>query len=515
MIQHRSFQFLLLLLLRVAAPAPSASFNNILLIVVDNFRPQFSSYGDSVVITPHLNAFAANGSTLFSNANCQVAWCAPSRNSFLSGRRPSVTRAWNFLDSFREAGPAWVTLPGYFLNAGFYATGTGKVFHPELPANFDYPLSWSDEVFCPEKRGCPNSTMACTLPAGDVDADAAATDELLSRLASRPAGTPFFAAIGFQGPRLPWVFLSDAAAAYPPAAEIPIAVNRTSAALSDLEYFRPTEIDQYSDVRNVTHGAPMADDLQHVVRRAYYATITNADAQIGRVLDFVSAAGLDNNTVIAVVADHGQNLGEHNLWSMMSLMDTSMRVPFILRAPPLAGAPQAPTFEGPVEMVDLYPTLAALAGLPPPPANWSLPGVDLSAALYGGAIAKDAAFSEITRCFNCSLAYNDSSQCTWDAAADGAKYAVPCALASREKFDVMGLSVRTADFRFSTWCSWDGASLTPNTDSCGDEELFDHRNESGQPFFRPEAEAENVVDDPAYADVVADLRARVRAQWSA
>ena len=382
---------------------------NVLLVIVDNLRPQLASYeSGAATITPRLDAFATSA-TVFANANCQIAWCAPSRNSFLTGRRPAVTRAWNFIDDFRKEGPDWVTLPGYFLASGYYTTATGKVFHPDLPSNFDFPFSWSDVVDCPSKEPCPNDTMACALPVGDADVDVAVADALIARLAARPAGRPFFAALGLQGPRLPWVYPADAAARYPPAAEIPIALNRTSAALSDSEFFRPTEIDQYADVRNVTHDAPMPDAVQHAMRRAYFATITNADTQIGRVLDYLTAAGLDNSTVISVVADHGQNLGEHGLWSMMTILDTSTRVPLMMRAP--GHEPQAPSYAGPVELVDLYPTLASLAGLPAPPAAFALPGVDLSAALAGGRVAKDAAFSEITRCRNCSLAYNNSAAC--------------------------------------------------------------------------------------------------------
>jgi hypothetical protein len=192
------------LVLSTLAPTSSGETppHNVLLIIVDNLRPQLASYDSgAATITPRLDAFAANA-TVFANANCQIAWCAPSRNSFLSGRRPAATRAWNFLDDFRGAGPDWTTLPGYFLHSGYYATATGKVFHPDLPRAFDYPASWSDAVDCPSKKPCPNGTMACALPAGDADVDAAAADALIARLAARPAGRPFFAALGLQGPRL-------------------------------------------------------------------------------------------------------------------------------------------------------------------------------------------------------------------------------------------------------------------------------------------------------------------------
>lgn len=500
---------LLLLLL------PCDAALNVLLVIVDNLRPALGAYGNDVVVTPSFDRLAGGG-TVFANTHAQIAWCAPSRNSFLSGRRPQVTKAFNFVDSFREAGPAWTTLPGVFRGAGYYATSVGKVFHPNLPPNFDAALSWSDAPFCPDKVPCPNHTMTCELAASDTDVDEAATDELLARLAARPKGN-FFAAIGFQAPRLPWVYPAAAAAQYPPASEIPIAVNRTSQGVSPLEWFRPSEINQYSDVHNVTHATPLPEAQQREVRRAYYATVTSVDTQLERVLAYLASSGLDASTVVVVTADHGQALGEQDLWSMMSTLDTSTRVPLVI-ALPRGQPPSSRLYSGPVELVDLMPTLASLAGLPLLPASWSLPGVDLSPALHGLPVAKDAAFSQITRCKNCTLAYGaEAAQCEWDARADADAFTVPCALAPRAAFDTMGLSIRTAAWRYTVWCAWDGAVLAPNLTACSERQLFDHSHDGTdgeQPLFRPEAEGVDVASDPALAHVVEQLHARIVQQFA-
>ena len=498
----------------VTAPDPS-SLANVLLIVVDNLRPALGSYGDQLAVTPAIDAFAINA-TIFANAICQVAWCAPSRNSFLSGRRPGVTEAYNFLDSFREVGPTWVTLPGAFRNAGYYTTSLGKVFHPGLPPDNDAVLSWSDEPFAPSKPGCPNDTMTCAATPETPDVDAASTDELISRLVARPTGKPFFAALGLQAPRLPWVFSPTEAARLPPADAFPLPAQPTAEGLDSLEYFRPTEVDQYSDVRNITHATPMSPNETRAVRRAYYATVSGVDTQVGRALAWLDAAGLANSTVVAIVADHGQALGERNLWSMMSTLDASTRVPMIVRAAPVGR--QQRVYAHPVELVDLMPTLAALAGLPPLPAAWALPGVDLSRALSpGGRVSKNASFSQITRCLNCSLAYgggNEAEQCVWDAAAD-ARFTVPCAKAPRTTFDAMGISIRTDDWRYTEWCVWNGTTLSPNLQTCAHEELFDHRGEAGvQPLFRPDGEAQNVAGDPRFAGVQSALHARLALEFS-
>ena len=515
----------LLALALAALPFAAAAPPNVLLIILDNLSPRLGAYGHPTVLTPSMDALAASG-TLFTTALTQFPWCAPSRNSFLSGRRPQVTRALNFLDSFREgAGADWVTLPGAFRAAGYYTTSCGKVFHPSLPPDGDAALSWSDAPFAPPKPGCPGGAMACALPPGALDVDAAATTQLLARLAAARSASgaqqPFFAALGLQAPRLPWAYPPAAAAAYPPAAAIPLAALQSAAGLAPLEYFRPTEVNQYSDVHasaNVTHDSPMAPALQRAVRRAYYAALTAADAQVGRALQFLERSGLANSTIVVLTADHGQALGEANLWSMMALRDASTRVPLVIRAPsPLQPQPQAPRYAGVAELVDLYPTLLALAGLPAAPAAWGLPGADLSPALRGQPLAKDAAFSQVTRCWNCSAAYPGAAgaQCAWDASADASAFAVPCALAPRAAFDAMGLSVRTAEWRYSVYCSWRGGALAVDWGNCSSAQLYDHRGEGERgPLFDPDAEVENLAQDPGLAGVRAGLHARLVAHFS-
>jgi iduronate 2-sulfatase len=350
---------------------------NVLLVILDNVRPALRAYGDQTSITPTLDLLA-NRSTLFSQCHTQFPWCAPSRNSFLTGRRPDQTLSWNFLDSFREVGPSWVTLPGYFRQHSYYTTSTGKVFHPNLPPSYDTALSWSDSPFSPSKPPCPQATMSCPLGAGELDVDGAAATEMVRRLSTRAnASQPFFAALGLQGGRLPWVYPPAAAAGYPPTLPLPNITDASS--LSHLEYYRPTEIDQYSDIKNVSFSHPMAAPLQQRARRAYYAALTNADEALAKVLGYLDTAGLTGSTVVAVMADHGQNLGELNLWSMMNLLDVSTQVPLLIHTPSLPI--QAPIYAAPVELVDVFPTLASLAGLPPPPPWFSLDGVDLSPAL--------------------------------------------------------------------------------------------------------------------------------------
>lgn len=190
-----------------APPAPRpAGLRNILLVVVDDLRPQMSPYGQAETVTPNLDAFS-KGALVFDRAYCQQAVCSPSRNSFLSGRRPDATKAWNFLTHFREVGPDWTTMPEYFLKAGWFVAGTGKVYHPGLPPNND-PPSWSQPYSNQGQRNpscppCPPGATWCgnswcslneTQNAGNNDEWIASDGQrLLSLAAAQPK--PFFVAV--------------------------------------------------------------------------------------------------------------------------------------------------------------------------------------------------------------------------------------------------------------------------------------------------------------------------------
>jgi len=140
---------------------------NVLLLLVDDLRPEAAMvYGQKEMITPNIDRLGRDA-TVFRKAYCQQAICGPTRNSFLSGRRPQRTLSWNFLDSFREVGPNWITLPQFFKNHGYVTLATGKTFHPGLPPNWDEPKSWSqDEPYYYSKSAYPSckqwpGSLAC------------------------------------------------------------------------------------------------------------------------------------------------------------------------------------------------------------------------------------------------------------------------------------------------------------------------------------------------------------------
>lgn len=148
--------------------------SNVLLVIVDNLRPSLGCYGQKEVVSPHIDSLAKDG-VVFTQAFCQIAWCSPSRNSFLTGKRPDDLKIYGFRRSFREEFKQAVTLPEYLMKNGFYATSLGKTFHPRLPPRFDYPLSWSDEPFFVDKPQCVAHKMSCGVNNSYLDADSLTT----------------------------------------------------------------------------------------------------------------------------------------------------------------------------------------------------------------------------------------------------------------------------------------------------------------------------------------------------
>jgi len=137
----------------------SSEPRNILYIVIDDLRPEMGCYGIPHAHTPNMDALASR-SVVFDRAFAQQAVCAPSRNSFLTGRRPDNSRCWNFINNFREDHPEWQTLPGMFKDSGRLTLGVGKIFHPDVPPHYDGNMSWSPEAL-PYENPCYGEGVLC------------------------------------------------------------------------------------------------------------------------------------------------------------------------------------------------------------------------------------------------------------------------------------------------------------------------------------------------------------------
>ena len=220
----RCLPLLLLLLVSHAAASSSSSLKNVLYLLVDDLRTEMTPYGHDKMVTPNLQKLA-DSALLFTNAHVQSQMCVPTRNSFMTGRRPETTKVFNDgigVSSFRVTGPDWTTLPGYFKKNGYWVTGVGKTFHPGSPPNYDFPQSWSEdqEYFYPPDQKCPtgaktpdNGHVWCMVNSTDhADfEDTLILDEALRRLkigaakaTNATAPQPFFLNVGFHKPHTPY-----------------------------------------------------------------------------------------------------------------------------------------------------------------------------------------------------------------------------------------------------------------------------------------------------------------------
>ena len=217
------------------------------------------------------------------------------------------------------------------------------------------------------------------------------------------------------------------------------------------------------------------------------------------------------------------------MWSMMNLLETSLRVPLLVKPAPLDARFAAPRaglpaiYDHPVELLDLFPTVSGLASLPAPPSAWRLPGTDLTPALMRsaspGTVAKpiNAAYSQITRCLNCTLAYTSAAGgeitgCAADAV--DASWYVPCALTPRQDFDFMGMSVRTSLWRYSVFCRWSGAELKANWSSCEQVELYNHTHDTSIYDVDDNGEPFNLAGTPGVEPLEKELRALLERRFN-
>lgn len=396
MILFRLSSFLFAFLIAAQSLAAPA---NVLLIAIDDLRPELGCYGDSYVHSPNIDALAASG-RLFRRAYCQQAVCNPSRSSLMTGLRPDTIGVTGNHIHFRSNRPDVVTLSQYFMQHGYHAQAIGKIYHGFLhegtsKTTWDTlgdPRSWSVratrfgpryyytesgieqakeaflKMYRPSNPGPDDWTEKLvfgpmteaprvpdeTLHDGKVAAKAVETLQDLAK-----AKQPFFLAVGFIKPHSPFVAPKKYWDLYDPA-DIPIA---SQAALPEaapkIAGHRSGEIRRYTDQPN--RGEIPASN-QRRMKHGYYACISYVDAQLGKVLDALQATGLADNTIVILFGDHGYHLGEHGLWGKTTNFELDTRVPLIIRVP---GMNQAGTSTRSIaELVDLYPTLADIAGLP-------------------------------------------------------------------------------------------------------------------------------------------------------
>ena len=387
---------LLCLLLPLLLYARSTERPNVLFVISDDLNYNLSGDGHPECKTPNLDEFAKTGVS-FSRAYSQFPICGPSRASLMTGQYPMKN---GVMGNGGKVDPNRVTMPLHFANNGYWSARVSKIYHMGIPVDIvqgtsgrDHTASWQEfynitalETMTPGKLANytqPDAASAypeerkiwatahkagegykmhrsirgdfAVLEVPDKDAhllpDTMAVDKALSLLEGRKGkDKPFFLAVGLVRPHFPFVATEGTLKPY---------------VAQELRYPEFPE-DDHTDIPAAAKG--MVKDLPKLtvneVRRGYYGAVTFMDQQFGRLIAGLEKLQLRNNTIVVFVSDHGYLLGEHQMWKKSILWEEAIHVPLIISAP---GKKQGVRTDHIVELLDLFPTLAELSGLPPEP----------------------------------------------------------------------------------------------------------------------------------------------------
>ena len=412
----------------------SHSKKNILFIAVDDLKPSLGVYGDSFAKTPNIDELASLGTT-FTNAHVQQAICAPSRVSLLTGLRPDLTEVWDLETQMRDRNPNILTLPQHFKNNGYKTVGMGKIFDnrsvdkgldkpswsvPYIRVNVDHPVhgnnitgfqSTENKEILSQLRdqaladGIPNREMWQYLRSKykpstesfDISDDgyfdgALALEAVnqINKLADK--NEPFFIAVGFQKPHLPFVAPKKYWDMYDRSQVQLAGYQKWARGTVKLVYNNNGEMRSYTDIpESFDQNGLINIDKQRELIHGYYACVSYIDAQVGKILKAVKENNLLENTTIVLWGDHGWHLGDHGQWAKHSNFEQATRSPLIIVDPET----KKNNFNSsPTEFIDVFPTLVELSGLKSPD---HLQGKSLVTLLNGKSKVKDYAISQYPR----------------------------------------------------------------------------------------------------------------------
>jgi iduronate 2-sulfatase len=478
-----------------AAPSPSqtpavSARTNVLLICVDDLKPVLGCYGDNTVKSPNIDRLAARGMR-FDRAYCNQAVCAPSRNALLTGSRSTTLGIYDLATNFREAVPNAVTLPQLFKQNGYRTEAIGKIFHVghgnhEDPASWSVP-HWQARVvaYAKPKSGGTNSLTreealfsnvtgrrVAEMPRGapyenldvpdDAYPDGQIANEAIRRLqAAKQKPEPFLLAVGFVKPHLPFCAPKKYWDLYNRDA-FKLAERRTPP--EGAPPYAPQFGGELRQYEGIPDSGPVPEDQQRTLIHGYHAAISYMDAQLGRVLAELDRLGLAENTIIVLWGDHGWHLGDHGIWCKHTNYEEATRIPLLITAPGVT-KPKTST-RSLVESVDIYLTLAELAGLSVGRVPQQLDGWSFAATLRDPSVpTKEEIFHSYPR-------------------------------SPRGKGEVIGRAVRTERYRLVEWKK-PGAPA-----DSADLELYDYETDP--------LETKNLAT--AQSEVLAQLRSVLAAQ---
>ena len=468
-----------------------------LFLVADDMRAQIGAYEGkhfpAVVSpkmhTPNLDTLASR-SLLFERTYCQLAICAPSRSSLLTGRRPDTLHVYEIGPYFREVSGNFTTLPQYFKNNGYLSIGMGKIFHKGASSGYDDPVSWSEPYFHGVANFESKNKSWEAIP-DEILKDTPLIDEQIANQAiqtlqrvapdAKSGKQPFFVAVGFQKPHLPFVF-PESFLKYYPASSVKLPINPyIPVNMPDAAWFDYRGLRRHADIRSYNVTGEINSTMPHVLtlqlRRAYFCAVSWADSLIGRVLAELDDLGLSDNTIVSFFSDHGYTLGEHSEWTKQTNFELATHSPMMVSIPGLTD--KGIRTEQLTELIDLFPTLVEASGLKQLPVC-SKSSSKVALCREGSSLlplikqpnkpVKKAVFSQYPRCGR------------------------------------MGYSIRTDRFRYTEWVKF---SREPDfkadwDDLCG-VELYDHLIDRAEDYNR--------AYDDEYAGIRKELSRMLREGW--
>ncbi|MBI9063334.1 MAG: sulfatase [Marinilabiliaceae bacterium] len=348
-----------------------AQQKNVLFIAVDDLKPIGGCYDRPEVKTPNMDLLAQTG-FVFKNNHCQQAVCAPTRASLLTGKRPDYTQIWDLKTQIRDMNPDIRTMPQYFKEKGYQTAAVGKVFDLRSVDSQHDSLSWSKPYVSMKSSnvtggGYIHETKRVSTECADVP-DSVTLDgrvvaesiQLLDELSTDEQ--PFFLAVGFHKPHLPFVAPKKYWDLYD-RDQIQLASYREKPIGAPGYASQPGwEVrSQYDDVPK-DFKVPISEEKQKELIHGYYACVSFIDQQIGNLIAYLDEKGLRQNTVIVLWGDHGWHLGDHDMWCKHTNYEQATRSPLMVAL----GDNYIGQSSSPTEFVDVFPTLCQLAGVETP-----------------------------------------------------------------------------------------------------------------------------------------------------
>ncbi|WP_462251423.1 sulfatase [Ferruginibacter sp.] len=485
---------------------------NVLFIAVDDYKPIAGCYGNTLVKTPNIDRLAKMG-TVFMNNYCQQAVCGPTRASLMTGMRPDVTKVWDLKTQMRDMNPDILTLPQYLITQGYTTSGIGKIFHPSsaikkvdpvswsipylelketdfangfgFPANSQYQKAETKALFPPKEKGkgkdknddgddeAPVSKKGPSSECIDVP-DNAYNDGVYALKAKQQltaltkAGKPFFMAVGFHKPHLPFVAPKKYWDLYKREDMTLEKFQEHSKNAVNIAYHKSGELRNYTDIPEFA-TLPGEDlriglktEKQKELIHGYYAAISYMDAQVGILLNTLESLGTLDNTIIVLWGDHGWHLGDHDLWEKHTNFEQATRSPLIIAAPGIKPG----TTTSQTEHLDIFPTICDLAAVPVPE---QLQGKSLKPVMQNKkASVKEFSVSQYPR----KLQKEEVKKKGYD------------------DNKIMGYSMRTDKYRYTIWMRSFTSDQPYSADKIYATEMYDYVNDP--------LEKVNVVNDKKY-----------------